>query len=232
MRTSDGDKGNLKMKRRDLLRTGLLSSLGVLAIAPFAKAEDLMCVKGLTPKQTEGPFYPVIDQVDTDGDLIYVKGSTKQALGEVVIVEGIVTDQNCTPVKNALVEIWQACHTGKYNHAADPNTAEIDPDFQYWGKAITDAKGFYRFRTIIPGAYPADVGWDRPPHIHFKISALKHKELITQMYFAGHALNDKDLILQDLSADDQKRVIVEFSDKGQRHPVGQFNIQIRKLTKT
>lgn len=220
------------MKRRDLIKTGLISSMGLLAIAPLAKADDLMCVKGLTPKQTKGPFYPVIDQIDTDSDLIYLKGSSIPAKGEVVIVEGVVTDQNCTPVKNALVEIWQACHSGKYNHAADPNTAEIDPNFQYWGKAITDAKGFYRFRTIIPGAYPADIDWDRPPHIHFKISALKHRELITQMYFAGHELNDKDLILQGLSVDDQKKVVVKFSDKGQQHPVGQFDIQIVKLTKT
>ncbi|AZZ37498.1 hypothetical protein CIK05_12070 [Bdellovibrio sp. qaytius] len=221
------------MKRRDLLRTGLLSSLGVFAIAPLARAEDIMCVKGLTPKQTEGPFYPIVDQVDKDADLVYIKGSSQSAIGEVVIVEGFVTDQNCVPVKNALVEIWQACHSGRYNHAADPNTAELDPNFQYWGKAVTDEKGFYRFRTIIPGAYPADVGWDRPPHIHFKIAALKHKELITQMYFAGQELNGKDLILQDLSADDQKRVIVEFKNRpDQQHPVGQFDIQIRKLTKT
>lgn len=220
------------MKRRELLRSGLLSSLSVFAFARIVKAEDVMCVNGLTPKQVEGPFYPIVDQVDKDGDLVYVKGSSTQALGEIVIVEGIVTDQHCAPVKNALVEIWQACHTGRYNHEADPNTAELDPNFQYWGKAITDAKGFYRFRTIIPGAYPADTGWDRPPHIHFKISALRHRELITQMYFAGQELNSKDLILQDLSAADQDKVIVDFKERtDQRHPVGQFNIQIRKLTK-
>lgn len=222
------------MKRRDLLRAGLLSSLGVIALAPIAKADALLCVNGLTPKQTKGPFYPIVDQVDKDADLIYVNGSQIQALGEVVIVEGIVTDQNCVPVKGALVEIWQACESGRYNHEADPNTAaSIDPNFQYWGKAITNEKGFYRFRTIVPGAYPADVGWDRPPHIHFKITALKYRELITQMYFAGQALNDKDLILQDLSQDDQKKVVVEFKNKAdQQHPVGQFDIQIRKLTKT
>lgn len=220
------------MKRRELLRSGLLSSLSVFAFARVVKAEDVMCINGLTPKQVEGPFYPIVDQVDKDGDLVYIKGSSTQALGEIVIVEGIVTDQHCAPVKNALVEIWQACHTGRYNHEADPNTAELDPNFQYWGKAITDAKGFYRFRTIIPGAYPADTGWDRPPHIHFKISALRHRELITQMYFAGQELNSKDLILQDLSAADQDKVIVDFKERAdQLHPVGQFNIQIRKLTK-
>lgn len=220
------------MKRRELIKTGLLSSLGVLALVPIAKAEDKTCTLGLTPKQVEGPFYPIVDQLDKDGDLIYLQGSSVQALGEVVIVEGIVTDQNCVPVKRALVEIWQACHSGRYNHASDPNTAELDPNFQYWGKSITDEKGFYRFRTIIPGAYPADTDWDRPPHIHFKISALRYQELITQMYFAGEELNKKDLILQSLSVEDQKKVVVEFKNKeGQQHPVGQFNIQIKKLIK-
>lgn len=218
------------MKRRELIKNGLISSLSIFALARVAKAEDLMCINGLTPKQAKGPFYPIIDQIDKDADLVYLNGSVIAATGEIVIVEGHVTDQNCVSVKGALVEIWQACHTGKYNHEADPNPAEIDPNFQYWGKAITDEKGFYRFRTIIPGAYPADTDWDRPPHIHFKISALRHSELITQMYFANHELNSKDLILNALSAADQERVIVDFKKKtDQPHPVGQFNIQIRKL---
>ena len=220
------------MKRRDLIKNGLISSLGLVAFSKAAAANELMCKPGLTPRQTEGPFYPIVDQVDTDADLIRVEGRTQIALGEVVIIQGQVTDQNCKPVKGVLVEIWQACVTGKYNHPSDPNTATIDPNFQYWGKAVTDEQGNYRFRTIIPGAYPADVGWMRPPHIHFKISRLGYKELITQMYFAGQEYNDQDLILQDLSHEEQEKVIVQLNKlTDQPHPVGDFNIQIRKLTK-
>ena len=168
------------MKRRDLIKNSLITSVGLMALSRTAAANELMCKPGLTPRQTEGPFYPVEDQLDTDADLIRLEGSSLFALGEVIIVKGQVTDQNCNPVKGALVEIWQACASGKYNHPSDPNTAPIDPNFQYWGKSVTDDQGRYKFRTILPGAYPADTDWMRPPHIHFKISRVGYKELITQ----------------------------------------------------
>ena len=220
------------MNRRDLIKNSLITSIGLMALSRTAAANELVCKPGLTPRQTEGPFYPVEDQLDTDADLIRLEGSSQLALGEVIIVQGQVTDQNCNPVKGVLVEIWQACASGKYNHPSDPNTAPIDPNFQYWGKSVTDEQGRYRFRTIFPGAYPADTDWIRPPHIHFKISRLGYKELITQMYFAGQELNGKDLILQDLSHEEQEKVVVPLRNiAGQAHPVGDFNIQIRKLTK-
>ena len=128
------------------------------------------------------------------------------------------------------MEIWQACESGKYNHPSDPNTAPLDPNFQYWGKAVSDNEGRYRFRTIVPGAYPADTGWVRPPHIHFKIARLGYVELITQMYFSGESLNGKDLILQRLKKYDQAKVIVEFKPVADvPHSVGVFNIQIEKI---
>lgn len=218
------------MKRRDLIKKSLVTSIGLLALRQTAAANELLCKPETSPRQPEGPFYPVIDQLDTDADLVRVEGSVLAPLGEVVIIHGQVTDQNCKAVKGALVEIWQACASGRYNHPSDPNTAELDPNFQYWGKAVTDDKGNYRFRTIIPGAYPADVGWIRPPHIHFKISGLGYKELITQMYFAGQDLNAQDLILQDLDLAEQEKVIVTLkNDSSSPHPVGNFNIQIRKI---
>lgn len=220
------------MKRRDLIKNSLITSIGLMALTKTAAAQTLTCAAGLTPRQAEGPFYPIVDQIDTDADLTRVNGGAETTLGEIILVQGQVTDQNCKPVAGALVEIWQACASGKYNHASDPNPAPLDPNFQYWGKAITDTDGKYRFRTIVPGAYPAGDGWVRPPHIHFKISRLGYKELITQMYFADQELNSQDLILQDLDHEDQEKVIVNLkSEFTQPHRVGDFNIQIKKLTK-
>jgi protocatechuate 3,4-dioxygenase, beta subunit len=217
------------MNRRKLLCTGFLTSAALLALPRLAEAKN-QCVQGKTPDQTEGPFYPIVDQVDKDADLVIVQGSTEIAEGNIVIVQGVLTDQHCLPVENALVEIWQACKTGRYNHPSDPNTAALDPNFQYWGKAITDKNGFYRFRTITPGSYPADTDWMRPPHIHFKVSRLGYIELITQMYFSGEALNDKDLILRRLKKSDQEKVIIPFQSQiGIPHPTGVFNIQIEKI---
>lgn len=218
------------MKRRNLLKTGLFSSATLLALPSLARTQPKCIPSNRTPPQIEGPFYPVVDQLDKDADLVTVSGANKSAQGEVVIVEGVLTDQSCQVVAGALVEIWQACHTGRYNHPADPNTAELDPDFQYWGKAVTDKDGKYTFRTIIPGAYPADTDWIRPPHIHFKVAKLGYVELITQMYFSGQTLNTQDKILQNLKSADQKKVIVEFKkDSANPHPKGVFNIQIVKI---
>lgn len=211
----------MTMNRRNLLKMGATAAVSLVALEKAL---------ALTPTQPKGPFYPIVDQVDTNSDLIYVGDSQQTARGDIVIIEGVVTDQRNRPVSGALVEIWQACDTGKYNHPADPNTAELDPNFQYWGKAVTDKNGFYRFRTIIPGAYPADTNWIRPPHIHYKVAKLGYVELITQMYFADNELNSQDLILQRLSTEEQNEVIVDLKKIASApHPVGTFNIQIEKL---
>ena len=216
--------------RRELLKKGILSTSALFAVPEFAKAAAGQCAPLITPAQTEGPFYPVADQVDKDADLIIVDGSKQIAQGQIVIVQGVIVDQNCTPVAGALVEIWQACKTGRYNHPSDPNPAPLDPNFQYWGKAVTNVRGEYRFRTIIPGAYQADVDWMRPPHIHFKVSKRGHVELITQMYFAGDKLNDIDKILQRHSKSEQRKLIVQFQNsQGMQHPTGQFNIVLEKV---
>lgn len=218
----------MKWNRRNLLKSGLISTAALMVLPLKSNALE-SCLNDKTPAQTEGPFYPVNEQVDTDSDLVQVEGATRTAIGKIVLVEGLVTDQHCQPVQGALVEIWQACHSGRYNHPSDTNTASLDPYFQYWGKAVTDANGKYKFRTIIPGAYPANSDWVRPPHIHFKISRLGYIELITQMYFAGQSLNQKDLVLQRLKKSDQQKVIVEFKSVDGALPVGTFDIQIEKL---
>lgn len=219
------------MKRRDLLKHSLFAGAASLAVPRILQANPAnQCSMKKTPAQPEGPFYPVVDQVDTDADLIRVSGANQIARGEIVIIEGVLTDQFCHPVAGALVEIWQACDTGKYDHPSDPNPAALDPNFQYWGKAVTDKNGFYRFRTIIPGAYPAGGNWVRPPHVHYKISALGYKELITQMYFSGNDLNAKDRILRSLPQSEQEKVIVQFRTIEKiPHPVGKFDISIEKV---
>ena len=187
---------------------GTVSALAASGL--FTRALASAC--GITPKQTKGPFYPVADQLDKNTDLTWVEGHASRAKGQVVTVRGIVQDQFCKPVSGALVEIWQACESGRYNHPQDTNTAPVDPDFQYWGQALTDAQGNYSFKTIVPGAYPADVGWTRPPHIHFRVTRLGYHEMITQLYFEGDPLNDQDKILLAIPAGERKSVVVPLVD--------------------
>ncbi len=166
-----------------------------------------MCLQ-TTPPQTEGPFYPYTKYYsDDDWDLTRIRGHKSSARGTAVIVEGTVQDQCLIPVENAVVEIWQACASGRYNHLGDRSENALDPNFQYWGFTKTDEKGHYFFHTIVPGHYAVNDTWTRPPHIHFKIHQRGFKELTTQMYFQGHPLNTDDLILQKIPKDESVRVI-------------------------
>jgi protocatechuate 3,4-dioxygenase beta subunit len=213
-----------KISRRNLLKNlgAVGGGLAASGIAVPALAQAIACSKE-TPRQTQGPFYPVKDQIDKDADLTRVAGSNRSAQGRVIFVGGVVQDENCQPVSDVYVEIWQACASGKYNHPGDPNKAPLDPDFQYWGIARTDSRGIYRFKTIYPGAYPADKNWMRPPHIHFKVHKWGYHELITQLYFEGEAYNEQDLILQNIAKPEQELVVRPVQDNKVT-----FNMTLRK----
>lgn len=214
------------LNRRQLInRSALAGVAGLFALS--SKGSPLNCDLG-TPAQVEGPFYPISDQLDKDNDLTFVKNRNQQALGEVIFLSGVVKDQNCNIVPGALVEIWQAGHNGKYSHPGDPNPNPIDPNFQYWGRCLTNQKGEYTFKTILPGEYPATSTWSRPPHIHFKVHLRGFEELTTQMYFAGHSLNVKDRILQSLSLEERRKVIVDFKkENGLKR--GSFDIVLQGI---
>jgi protocatechuate 3,4-dioxygenase beta subunit len=88
----------------------------------------------------------------------------------------------------------------------------------------------YRFKTIMPGAYPAGPGWTRPPHIHFKVTKQQYYPLTTQMYFPGLDLNKTDRILQNLSEADQDMVISRRQLTDDEEPVFIFDIVLRRAT--
>jgi len=186
---------------------GMLAGIGVSHTA-LGRSVTNMC--GLTAKQPEGPFYPVQDQPDKDNDLTQVRGKKDKAKGQILYVFGQILNEKCEPISRALVEIWQAAESGKYNHPGDPNPAPLDPNFQYWGKDVSDENGKYSFKTIIPGNYPAGDGWIRPSHIHYKVQRRGFFELITQLYFEGNPYNEKDRILRSLSPQESESVIVKL----------------------
>ncbi len=217
------------MNRRNLIKSAMIGAGVLMASSSPVKAAMKSC--GLTPAQTEGPFYPIADQLDKDNDLTFVKNRNQRALGEVIIISGVVKNDQCQPVAGVLVEIWQACASGKYNHPGDPNPAKLDPNFQYWGRAITNNKGEYIFKTIKPGHYQATDTWMRPAHIHFKVHRRGFQELTSQLYFSDDKYNANDRILQSLSREDQNRVIVDLKPGTQNYGllkprVGNFDITI------
>lgn len=104
------------------------------------------------------------------------------------MVHGHLLDENARPVSNALLEFWQANAGGRYRHKKDGYLSPLDPNFGGCGRTITDADGYYSFRTVRPGPYPWPNGGNdwRPAHIHFSCFGVGWAQrLITQMYFEG-----------------------------------------------
>lgn len=201
-----------KISRRTLLASGAGTGLFIAAACKSeTPAGSAAAPAGLapTPREIEGPFYPVVDQADKDADLTRIGPGGAIAEGEIVRVEGRVLDQTGAPLAGAVVDIWQANAAGRYAHERDPNPAPLDPKFQGWAIMTTDENGRYGFKTVKPGAYPASDDWWRPPHIHFKVARRGYRELTTQMYFDGEALNDIDHLLQEHDAKEQASVIAQ-----------------------
>ena len=223
-----------KMTRRALLQTGLGVAVGTATGNLFAQSAHAG-TSCKTPAQPEGPFYPTHQQADKDLDLTHIKGQAERAEGDIIYVSGQVLDDRFKPVPGALVDVWQANKHGRYHHEDDPNPAPLDANFQGWAQIKTDHRGRYSFKTIMPGAYPVDEEWRRPPHIHFKVSKRGYHEVTTQMYFAGHDLNEKDRILLALPEAERGKVIVEFGagsagdEPGAKR--GEFNVMLRRVKK-
>ncbi len=145
-----------------------------------------------------GPTFSHAALGPLDHDLIH-NYTGEPAVGERTIVHGRVTDAHGRPVPGALLEVWQANAGGRYRHVKDGYLAPLDPNFGGCGRCLTDAEGYYYFRTVKPGAYPFrnySNSW-RMAHIHFSIfGAGLAQRLITQMYFEGDPLRDQDPIAQ------------------------------------
>lgn len=178
-------------------------SLGAAAFwTPGAFAEELV----RTPRQTEGPFYPDHLPLDTDNDLIVINDRVTPAVGEVTHLSGRVLDAHGSPVRNAMVEIWQVDAKGCYIHSAGHEPGRRDENFQGFGRFLTGSSGEYYFRTIKPVPYPG-----RTPHIHFKVRKGATELLTTQCYVRGEPRNKRDGILQSIrDAKARESVLVDF----------------------
>jgi protocatechuate 3,4-dioxygenase, beta subunit len=162
-----------------------------------------------------GPVFGHADLGPNDHDLIRNYAKTGDPVGERIIVHGRVLDENARPVPNTLVEIWQANAGGRYRHKKDTYLAPIDPNFGGCGRTMTDAQGFYFFRTIKPGAYPwrNQVNNWRPAHIHLSIFGASFcQRLITQLYFEGDPLIPLCPIVQTIPDPDAIETLIAKLD--------------------
>lgn len=208
-------QGLLTPKARTEMALGRRRFLSHLAIGsafyfvPGAFAEELV----RTPRQTEGPFYPHRLPLDTDNDLLLINDNITPAIGEITYLSGRVLDLQGSPVRNALVEIWQVDGHGVYLHTGDAR-AKRDANFQGFGRFMTGANGEYVFRTVKPVPYPG-----RTPHIHVAVKVRGRDKFTTQCYIKGEPANERDGVLRGIR-DPRAResVIVPFAPlAGARH---------------
>jgi len=152
-----------------------------------------------TISEVTGPSYPYEAIGPVDNDL--TRQHAAAPIGERIIVEGRVLDDNGRPVPRTLVEIWQANASGRYAHTVDQHDAPLDANFTGTGRTITDEEGRYRFVTIKPGHYPWGNHYNawRPAHIHFSVLGPGFlTRLVTQMYFPGDPLFPLDPIFNSV----------------------------------
>ena len=147
------------------------------------------------------------------------------APGERLRVEGMVYDGLGAPVKDALIEIWQADANGIYPHPEDPLASQVAPGFAGWGRVISDFHtGLWGFDTIKPGAVPGRMGRVQAPHLNLWIvSRGINIGLNTRMYFPEDAaLQAADPIL--VSIEQRQRVATLIATKT---APGQYRFDIR-----
>jgi protocatechuate 3,4-dioxygenase, beta subunit len=180
------------------------------------------------PRDAQDPFnpMPLLPAIHPyEADLTRIAPNRPLASGERIEVTGRILDEDQKPVRRVLIELWNANTFGRYSHTRDDsNTAPLDPHFYGFGRVLTDDDGMYRFRTIKPGAYIArsDIGWWRPPHVHFSIVG-GGVRLVTQMYFPHEPLNDRDFIHMVITEEARHRVIAR---PGENHSY-RFDITVR-----
>jgi protocatechuate 3,4-dioxygenase, beta subunit len=160
-----------------------------------------------------GPAFGRIPVRPEDADL--TRQHAGEPLGERIIVHGRVLDCDGAPVRDTLVEVWQANAAGRYADPVDDHRAPIDPNFTGAGRCFTDSEGRYRFVTVKPGAYPwqnHENAW-RPAHVHFSLFGPHLAgRLVTQMYFPGDPLIQLDPILSSIPDPRGRELLVAAFD--------------------
>lgn len=149
-----------------------------------------------------GPYYPDRMPLDLDNDLLVINDNITPSVGTISWVYGRVLDQTGSPIRGALVEIWQADNNGAYIHSASP-IANRDANFQGYGKFLTASDGAYLFRTVVPGIYPG-----RTRHIHVAVTAPGRSRFTTQLYKEGESLNTNDSVLNGIRDTTQRASVI------------------------
>jgi len=183
---------------------------------------------GQTPSQTVGPFFhyglpwkggaDLVGQSDMGARpelfpeehyVLNLSPPRGAVSGEVIMLEGVVTDADGKPVPDAMIEIWQANPAGRYASPDDDRQElPLDEGFIGFGRASTGDDGLYRFKTVRPGRVPGPGNTLQAPHIAVGVFGRGLiKRLVTRLYFEDARENADDPILALVPAERRNTLI-------------------------
>ncbi|OTG91302.1 protocatechuate 3,4-dioxygenase subunit alpha [Acinetobacter sp. ANC 3813] len=188
-----------------------------------------------TPSQTGGPYVHIgllpqqanIEVFKNNFNNQLVKENT---LGERIRLEGQVFDGLGLPLRDVLIEIWQADANGVYPSAADIQGKAVDPNFLGWGRTGADFEtGFWSFNTIKPGAVPGRKGTIQAPHIALIIFARGiNIGLNTRVYFDDEAeANAQDPVLRGIEWAPRRQTLIAKREERDGEVVYRFDIRVQ-----
>jgi len=135
--------------------------------------------------------------------------------GEPIVITGTVLDGARNHIEDALLELWQAGPSGRYNHPDDTRDLPLDSGFTGFARTMSDFKaGIYRFETVKPGPVPDAEGAFQAPHISMVIQGRGIlNPYFTRIYFSDEEeANNDDLILRGIPEPRRSTLIANLVD--------------------
>ena len=184
-----------------------------------------------TPSQTAGPYVHIGLAPGAAGFDIYARElgwdiAGPNAEGERIRIEGRVTDGTGNPVKDVLIETWQANARGHYAHPEGGGA--VEDGFRGWGRVITDFEtGEWGFDTIKPGPVAGRDATLQAPHISLWIVARGiNVGLNTRLYFSDEAeANARDRVINLIEWESRRKTLI--AQRGERDGVVVYRFDIR-----
>ncbi len=186
-----------------------------------------------TPSQTAGPYVHIGLAPGAAGFDIYERElgwdiAGPNARGERIRVEGVVIDGTGSPIKDVMLEAWQANSDGIHAHPEHPG--EVEEGFRGWGRVITDFEtGEWGFDTVKPGPVPGRNGTMMAPHINLWIVARGiNLGLNTRLYFNDEAeANANDPVLNLIEWERRRQTLIARRVERDGHALYRFDIKVQ-----
>lgn len=186
-----------------------------------------------TASQTAGPYVHIGLAPGAAGFDIYKQElgwdiAGPNAKGERIRVEGRVIDGMGAPIKDVLLEVWQANADGNYAHP--DGGGPVEEGFRGWGRVITDFDtGEWGFDTVKPGRTRGRNVGKQAPHLNLWIVARGiNIGLNTRMYFADEAgANAEDPVLNLIEWEHRRATLVATRTERNGTAVYRFDIKLQ-----